>query len=730
MSIKALQGYTFTAKYARYNQEKQRRETWIECCDRVMNMHLEKYKDCGIDEDIIWAFDRVKKKLVLGSQRALQYGGEPILRKNERIFNCSYLHIDKPESFQHAVYLLLCGCGVGFSVQEHHINQLPKLVKEKNESVKITIDDSIEGWSDAIGALVCSYFVPCSANPWSEYSGKNIQFDYTKIRKKGSPLSHGCGKAPGPDPLKKAIQNIRSLLDNLLNNGEFADRKLNSVTVYDIIMHGADAVVSGGHRRSATICIFSPNDDLMMNAKTGNWFNENPQRGRSNNSALLVRSETTKEQFLELIKRTKEFGEPGFIFADSNNVGFNPCAEISFMPHDKITGLTGVAFCNLCEINGKKIINEEIFAEAARASAIIGTLQAGYTDFPYLGQASENIAKEEALLGCSITGMMENPDIIFDPKIQRRMAKIINKTNEEIAKKIGINPAARTTCVKPAGTTSCILGSSSGIHPHHAKRYIRRVQANTMENVYKFFQNNNPKACEKSVWSANNTDDVISFCIEVPAGSKTKNQVSAIELLELVKLTQQNWVECGTRPERCIDPCLRHNVSNTINVKPEEWEEVSDYIYKNRNYFAGISLLPVSGDKDYPQAPFSAIYLPHEMVSHYGDCAMFVSGLIEEAMQLFEDNLWQACDVLNGNIQPHGSAKTTWVERCKRFASKYNGGDIKKLSYCMKDVYNYKAWLDLQRTFKDVDYTQLIETEDNTKIQETVSCAGGACEIV
>jgi len=248
--------------------------------------------------------------------------------------------------------------------------------------------------------------------------------------------------------------------------------------------------------------------------------------------------------------------------------------------------------------------------------------------------------------------------------------------------------------------------------------------------VYQFFKRHNPHACEASVWSTNNTDDVISFCVEVPAGSKTKNQINATELLELVKLTQQNWVEYGTNAERSIHPSLRHNVSNTINVKQDEWEDVENFIYKNRNYFAGISLLSVTGDKDYPQAPFSAIYLPHEMVSYYGDCAMFVSGLIEEAMKLFEDNLWAACDALLGMNFVKGSAKHEWIDRCKRFAKKYNGGDVKKLTYCMKDVYNYKLWLDLQRDWQDVDYTELFEEEDNTKIQETISCSGGACEII
>jgi ribonucleoside-diphosphate reductase alpha chain len=729
MSIKAMQNYTFTSKYAKYLPEQMRRETWSEAVDRVKNMHLEFYKDKDQDviDDINWAFDQYKKKLVLGSQRALQFGGLPILKKNERIYNCSFTYVDRPRVFQEVMYLLLCGCGVGFSVQKCHIDKLPRIVSEFSGSKKFVIPDTIEGWSDAIGALVCSYFE--DNTEWDEYKGKNITFDYTKIRPAGYPLSYG-GKAPGPEGLKKAISNIKKILDNAFKNSEFAKKQLKPIECYDILMHAADAVISGGVRRSATIALFSKNDKEMLTAKTGNWFNENPQRGRSNNSVLLVRDETTKEDFTQIIESTKQFGEPGFVFANSEAEGFNPCAEISFVPFDEITNKSGVQFCNLTEINGKKIKDVETFEIACRASAIIGTLQAGYTNFPYLTQATKNITEKEALLGCSITGIMENPEILLDPKTQRNMAKLIKRVNKDLSEKLGINPAARATCVKPAGTTSCILGSSSGIHPHHAKRYIRRIQANKLENVYQFFKQFNPRACEESVWSANENDDVISFCVEVPDGAKIKNQLGAIDLLEAVKITQQNWVEYGTNPELSIDKNLRHNVSNTINVKADEWQDITDYIYKNRKHFAGISLLSITGDKDYPQAPFTAIYLPSEMQHHYGDGVMFVSGLIEQALQLFDDNLWSACDCLTGLIKPKGQAKKDWIERCKRFSEKYNGGDIKKLSYCMKDVYNYKTWLDLNREYAEVEYVKLIEDQDNTKVQETVACAGGSCEII
>ena len=299
-----------------------------------------------------------------------------------------------------------------------------------------------------------------------------------------------------------------------------------------------------------------------------------------------------------------------------------------------------------------------------------------------------------------------------------------------MAEKIGINTAARTTCVKPEGTASCILGTSSGIHPHHAKRYIRRVQANKLEDIYQHFRKTNPRACDESVWSANDSDDGVSFCIEVPDGAKLKNKIGAVDLLEFVKLTQQNWVMSGRNKSLCVKDFLQHNVSNTINIKPEEWEEVEKFIFKNRRYFCGVSLLPVSGDKDYPQAPFTTVYLPSEMVSHYGDGAMFVSGLIEIALNLWEDNLWAACDVLLGlGTRVKGNGKKDWIDRCARFANKYMDGDVKTLSYCMKDVYNWKQWVDMKREYKTVDYTECTEEEDNTHLEQAIACAGGSCEI-
>ena len=608
-----------------------------------------------------------------------------------------------------------------------NMREVAKLV-EIAGTKEFAIPDSIEGWSDAVGVLVSSYFQQKELFP--EYTGKTVNFDFSQIRPAGSYLSSSSGKAPGPEPLKKALANIKKVLDRALKKTEVGTKFLDPIDAYDVVMHSADAVISGGVRRSATICLFSPKDTEMAEAKTGNWFHENPQRGRSNNSALLLRDKTSISNFSKLMQSVREFGEPGFVWSDSKELVVNPCVEIGLYPVDEETGETGWQACNLSTINCSKIETKEDFYESCRAASIIGTLQAGFNKFEYLGEVSERIIAREALLGVSMTGIMDCPEICLDPEVQNEGAKIVKETNKEMAKKVGVNPAARTTCIKPEGTTSCVLGTSSGIHPHHAKRYIRRVQANKMEPIYQYFKTINPRACEESVWSANDSDDVIEFCIEVAPGSKTKNKISALELLEYVKSTQKNWVIPGTNKSSCVKPWITHNVSNTINVKQDEWDEVEAFIYKNRNFFCGISLLPITGDKDYPQAPFTAIYLPSEQVGHYGDASLFVSGLIEVALDLWEDNLWAACDILLGlGKRPKGGAKKKWVARCTKFANRYFDGDVKKLTYCMKDVYNWKEWVDLNREYKTVDYTNVVEEEDNVEPEQEWACSGGVCEI-
>jgi ribonucleoside-diphosphate reductase alpha chain len=730
-ALNELQNYTFVSKYARWIEKENRRETWKEAVDRVRDMMHTMYADKNIKEDIDWAYDLMFKKKVLGSQRALQFGGEPILKRHAKIYNCTSSYCDRLRFFQECFWLLLCGSGTGFSVQKHHVAKLPNLSsekKDKRKGVKYVIEDSIEGWADALGILLSSYFNKPSESRFSEYKDKYVVFDYSNIREKGAQLSSGVGKAPGFEPLQNGLEKIRELLDKCIENGQ---KKLRPIDAYDIIMHSSDAVLSGGVRRSASLALFSADDDEMAKAKTGNWYMENPQRARSNNSALLLKDDTSYEDFKNLMESVKEFGEPGFIWSDSTEMTFNPCVEVGMWPVDEQTGKSGWQGCNLSTINCSSVTDEEDFYERCKAAAIIGTLQAGFTDLDYLGEVSKAIFDREALLGVSLTGIMEKHDLVLTEKVLKAGAKIAVDTNKELSKKIDINQAARVTCLKPEGTSSSMLGTSSGIHPHHAKRYIRHVQANILEPPYQYFKSYNPQACEKSSWSANNTDEVIKFPIEVPDGSKLKNQLPAVEMLSVVKDTQKNWVQSGKNRSLCTQDFLSHNVSNTVTVQPDEWEAVTKYIYNNRKYFAGISLIPQSGDKDYPQAPFTTVLTSREIVKEYGDAGLWCSGLIELGLNAFDNNLWAACDyiTLNQETDKDGDDKKLFSLKMRRFAKKYFDDDIRRLTYCMKDVYNWKIYTDLYDSFSKVDYTQLLETEDNTVGIEEISCAGGACLI-
>jgi ribonucleoside-diphosphate reductase alpha chain len=755
MTLAQLQDYTFNTKYARYSAALGRRETFAEAADRVFSMHERKYAGCGVEAELEYAKQAVKDRLVLGSQRALQFGGKPVEDKNARLYNCTVSYCDRPRFFQEALWLLLCGCGVGFSVQRHHVAKLPTVARPAADKAIFQVPDSIEGWADALGALLSSYLT--AEQPFPEYHGRTVEFDFSLVRPAGSPLSSGIGKAPGPQPLKRSLEKIRQVIEErLVTAGSGCG--LRPIDAYDIVMHASDAVLAGGVRRSATICIFSVDDTEMITAKTGDWFIKHPQRGRSNNSALLLREATTFEQFNNLMQSVREFGEPGFVWADSTEIMYNPCVEIGMYPVDIDTGATGWHFCNLCELNLKACTDAATFERACRAAAILGTVQAGYDRFDYLGATTERIVQREALLGCSMTGMMDNPKIAFDPVLQRKMARLILEVNEQMAAKLGINPCARATCVKPAGTTSCILGTASGIHAHHAKRYFRRVQANVNEAPLQYFQLHNPRAVEKSVWNPNGTDEVITFCIQVPEEARTKNEVSAIDLLRHVELTQENWVMAGRRPERCTAPWLRHNVSNTITVRETEWGDVARYIFDHRNAFAGVSLLPEGGDLDYPQAPFCAVLTYDEIVAEYGVGALFASGLIVDGLHAFDNDLWAACDCalgrgkklelpelkLSDDMRPADAKRIEeqyreavhktlvqkdWVRRAHKFAKNYLSGDVRRMTYLLKRVNNCKLWEDLKREYIPVDYTLMHEDSDNTKLIDAQACAGGKCDV-
>ena len=761
MSVYELQKYTAISKYARWIEEEKRRETWPESVNRVKNMMIEAYPFLEIDIEKYYGM--VKEQKILGSQRALQFGGKPIFKHNARIYNCSASYCDRLRFFQECFYLLLCGSGTGFSVQKHHVDLLPNFsLLRINHVVNIhkthIVEDSIEGWANALGILLSSYFeVP--VKEFAEFKNCYVHFDYSKIRQKGEPLGFGIGKAPGHEPLKKALEKIRNLLDRVISEKHL---KLRTIDAFDIVMHSADAVISGGVRRSATIALFSADDELMINAKTGDWFFTNPQRGRANISALLHRKHTSKETFENLFKATKEFGEPGFFWADLYDALCNPCVEISWVTRafykknsnelkiallnydgpittkenckdemsDDDVALSGWGFCNLSTINGKTVSCPEDFYERCEAASFIGTLQASFTSFPYLGQVTESIVKREALLGVSINGMQHHPEILLNPKIQQHGAKIVKETNEKYAKILKINPAARTTCIKPEGNSACLLGSTSGIHPDHSKRYFRIVQANTGEAPYQFFKSKNPKACEPSAWSTNKTDDCIRFCVESQDGTKLKQDLNAINMLQAVVSTYNNWVVEGKNNDLCLKKEINHNVSNTIHVEDDEWVKVCDYIYDNRDYLAGISLIASSGDKDYEQAPFTSVYNIEEQEEIYGKESVVIAQELFDKYKSYDfKSLWEACSCALGYFEPVTDMQKIYKEHIINFSKSMFNNNIKKATYALKDFYNFKLWEKLKENYIDVDYSEMVEETSTANIQNELACAGGSCLI-
>lgn len=722
----------FYMGYSRWNEAKGGYESWEESVARVMNMHREKFAG-KLSPELLALMEKAeiayKAQWVLGAQRALQFGGEQLRKHEARMYNCSSSYCDRPTFFQEAMYLLLCGCGVGFSVQRHHVAKLPKLQKRDPEKVKVfQIPDCIEGWADAFGVLLSSFFA--DNGPFPEYKGHQVHFDFSKIRPKGSMISGGF-KAPGPDGLRMALTKCEELLNRTL--GEADEAAMRPIVAYDFVMFMSDAVLSGGVRRSATICLFDKDEEEMLKAKTGDWFIDNPQRGRSNNSAMLVRGELTRDEWANIMRSVKDFGEPGFIFTHDREVAYNPCVEIGMRPQT-VDGRSGFQFCNLTEINGGACITPERFYELCEAAAILGTLQAGYTNFAYVSKETREITEREALIGVSITGWMNNPHVLFDEAVLKKGAEIVKATNKRVAALIGINQAARTTCAKPSGNASVLLGTASGIHGDHSPLYFRNVQMNEDDEVAKLIMAINPKMVERSVWSSSGTDVVVSFPVVSKEGSVFKADLMGVKQLEYVKKAQLFWVESGTNVELCTDPQLRHNISNTISV--DDWEEVEEYIYQNREHFAGISLLAAAGDKAYAQAPFTEVNTPDEILAKYGAASMFASGLIVDGLHAFNNNLWLACDTAMGfGMQlSEGSEdllKRDWVRRFAKFAENYFNGDEQRASFCLKDCFNLHKWESIMRTLEEIDFSTALSKQVYVDADTLASqaCAGGVCEV-
>lgn len=958
----ALSDFVFQSKYAKYRPDLRRKETFEESVDRISQMHIqhltEEYplsiNNAEFVNDYLEAIEAYKNKLAYGSQRALQFGGTPILRKHCRIYNCAFCYMDSLDRFKEIEWVLLCGSGVGCSVEAQHINKLPSMIEELNsESEEFVISDSIEGWSLAIQELINYYFVPGTKYP---------KFDYSQIRPKGAPITGGF-LAPGSDGLKNSIRKIEELLNKVYKNNP--DKRLRAIDIADIIAFEADSVLSGGLRRSAVSILFDPDDEEMLKAKIGNWYYENPQRGRYNASAVLERGETNREVFDKIFKSTKEFGEPGFVWRSDKRQGFNPCFEIGFNPTDSL-GNTGWQFCvagntklitkdgihniedcidseieiwngeqwskvtpyqtgendklyrvtfsdgsyldatnnhkflarldnkkpyeeyttlellnllqyykgkiyiprpeistyndgieepmayeygfflgdgfmhhnganprvviykksskinlefkhydkgtendeiityhfrkgdrdfcsslkdeskeldskiftwnkksilefiagwadadgskagkgiriyghynkisllqllltkvgipsslnlmsekgsetnkgirkndvwyiqitktkgipckrlecnneelygkskyvsikeiqelpglhksyclteerlhqctfnnvltkqcNLSIISGKNIETEEDFYKACKAAATLGTIQATYNKFPFLGEVTERIVKEDPLIGVSISGIMTNPDILLNENILRKGAEIVKNQNEKIAKILGINPASRTTTVKPDGNFGAMTGNTSGCHGEHAPMYIRRVQVNKDEEAGQIYAKYNPRSVKESIWSNNHTDNCIMFPITAKEGSIFKEELKGTAQLDVVRTLQDSWVREGKRDKFST---IENNVSNTVQVPNDSWDIVADYIWDYQDDIAGISFIGEFGELDYNQPAYSTVLTPQELLDKYGEGIIFASGLIVDATDIFGD-LWKACDTFKG----------------------------------------------------------------------------------
>ena len=575
LNNKILSDITVHMKYAKYIPELQRRETWEELVTRNKEMHKRRYP--GLVDDIETYYRYVYKKKVLPSMRSLQFGGKPIEISPNRLYNCAFLPIDHIDAFPEVMFLLLSGCGVGYSVQQHNIKKLPEIIKpHKARTRRFVIGDSIEGWSDAIKVLIKSYL-------GSKRSSK-IKFDYSDIRPKGARLVTSGGKAPGPQPLKECIVKIKGILENK-DDGE----KLSSVEVHDIICHIADAVLAGGIRRAALISLFSAYDEEMIACKSGSWWEENPQRGRANNSAVLMRHKVTEEFFMNLWKRIElsGSGEPGIYLNNDKDWGTNPCCEIALRPFQ---------FCNLCEVNVSDVETQDELNERVAAAAFIGTLQAGYTDFHYLREIWQETTEKDALIGVSMTGIASGKVLELDMEKAAERVKLMNAT---ISKTIGIKKAARCTTVKPAGTTSLVLGTSSGIHAWHNKYYIRRIRVGKNEAIYNYLAIHHPELLEDDYFRPHDTA-IISIPQQSPKGSITRKE-STSELLERVKKVAIEWVKPGHRKGSNT-----HNVSATISIKDKDWDFAGKWMWKNRDHYNGLSVLPYDGGT-YVQAPFEDI---------------------------------------------------------------------------------------------------------------------------
>ena len=571
LGLDALSKITVFSKYAKYIPEQKRRETWDEIVNRYTSMMIKKYPK--LEEAILTTASMIKEKKVLPSMRALQFAGLAAEVNNSRIYNCCYLPIDSLHSFSETMFLLLGGTGVGYSVQKHHIEQLPVITKPGKARTYL-IEDSIMGWADAVKVLMKAY-MEGSFTP---------RFDFRAIRHKGARLVTAGGKAPGPEPLKLCLAHVQAILDRKQEG-----QKLSPLECHDILCHIANSVLAGGIRRSAMIALFSDDDEEMITSKYGNWYELNEQRGRANNSIVLERSAIDDQKFNHIWKRIEASGsgEPGIYWTNNKDWGTNPCCEIALRPYQ---------FCNLCEVNVSDVDSQDELNNRVASAAFFGTLQAGFTDFHYLRPIWQKTTQKDALLGIGMTGIGSGEILKYNLDMAAHVAKVMNSM---ISGVIGTNEAARITCIKPSGTTSLVLGTASGIHAWHNDYYLRTMRFNKNEDIASYLMVNHPELCEDDVLRP--TDTVcVRIPVKAPEGSILRTE-TPIDTLERVKKFSLEWIKAGH-----ISGDNTHNVSATVSIKEDEWEFVGNWMWENRDVYNGLSVLPYWGGT-YKQAPFEDI---------------------------------------------------------------------------------------------------------------------------
>lgn len=576
------QSFIHTSRYARYIEDKQRRETWEETVDRYISFFTSHLK-----ENFSFSFDaktlaEVRSSIinldVMPSMRAMMTAGPALERCNVAGYNCSYVPIDDQRAFDEILYILMCGTGVGFSVERQYVNELPVVADHMEESsTTVVVEDSKEGWAKAFREFISML-----------YGGRIPKWDVSKVRPAGARLKTFGGRASGPDPLVDLFKFSVRLFQNAKG------RRLSSIECHDLVCKVAEVVVVGGVRRSALISLSNLSDDRMRNAKSGAWWETEPQRALANNSVCYTERPDTgsfMQEWLALYQ--SKSGERGIFnrVASDRQVtkhgrregghewGTNPCSEIILRPYQ---------FCNLTELVCRSGDTNEDMMRKVRVATILGTIQSTLTEFRYLRRIWKKNTEEECLLGVSLTGILDSK-IVYDasPETLDAWREHAVSVNKKLAEKIGINQSAAVTCVKPSGTVSQLVDSASGIHARHSAYYIRRVRGDKKDPITTFMSLANIPV-EDDVMKPESTA-VFSFPIKAPKGSVTRNDLSAIQQLELWLKIQRHWCE--------------HKPSITVSVKENEWVEVGAWVWKHFDEVSGISFLPHS-DHTYRQAPY------------------------------------------------------------------------------------------------------------------------------